>query len=95
MLGIESAAVWSVATKIFSMAQLLVSKIMESSAGGLAEMFVRNETEKLRDRFHDVVAISAVMAVATSAGIALMNGPFIERSYGTPTNFLVVGSVTW
>lgn len=87
MLGIESAAVWSVATKIFSMAQLFVSKVLESSAGGLAEMFVRNETEKLKNRFRDVVAISAVMAVAASSGIALMNGPFIE--------IWTTGKVSW
>ena len=87
LLGIESAAIWSIATKIFSMAQQFVSKILESSAGGLAEIFVRKETEILKKRFRDVVAISAVIAVAASAGIALMNGPFIE--------IWTAGKVTW
>jgi O-antigen/teichoic acid export membrane protein len=87
LLGIESAAIWSIATKIFSMAQQFVSKILESSAGGLAEIMVRKESATLMKRFHDVVAISAVMAVAASAGIALMNGPFIE--------IWTAGKVTW
>ena len=87
LLGIESAAVWAIATKIFSMAQHFVSKILESSVGGLTEIFVRKETDTLKKRFHDVVAISAVMAVAASAGIALMNGPFVE--------IWTAGKVTW
>jgi O-antigen/teichoic acid export membrane protein len=87
LLGIESAAVWAIATKIFSMAQQFVSKILESSVGGLTEIFVRKETDTLKKRFHDVVAISAVMAVAASAGIALMNGPFIE--------IWTAGKVSW
>jgi O-antigen/teichoic acid export membrane protein len=78
LLGIEAAAVWSVATKIFNLAQQFVGKILDSSAGGLAEMVVRGETGRLRDRFRDLVSISAVMAVAASAGIALLNGAFIE-----------------
>ena len=87
ILGIESAAVWAIATKIFSMAQQFVSKILESSAGVLAEIMVRRETDTLKKRFKDVVTISAVMAVAASAGIALMNGPFIE--------IWTAGKVTW
>jgi len=41
----------------------------------------------LLKRFRDLVAISAVMAVAASAGIALMNGPFIE--------IWTSGKITW
>ena len=87
LLGIEAAAVWSVATKIFNLAQQFVGKILDSSAGGLAEMVVRGETGRLRDRFRDLVSISAVMAVAASAGIALLNGAFIE--------VWTSGKVTW
>lgn len=98
MLGIESAAVWAIATKIFSMAQQFVSKILESSAGALAEIMVRRETDTLKKRFHDVVTISAVMAVAASAGIALMNGPFVEiwtagKVSWAPWNNLILASV--
>jgi len=78
LLGMEAAATWSVATKVFSMAQQFVSRVLDSSAGGLAEMVVRQESGQLQKRFRDLVTVSAVMAVAASAGIALMNGPFIE-----------------
>jgi len=78
LLGVEAAATWSVATKVFSMAQQFVARVLDSSAGGLAEMVVRRESFQLQKRFRDLVAISAVMAVAASAAIALMNGAFIE-----------------
>ena len=87
LLGMEAAAIWSIATKIFGMAQQFVSRVLDSSAGGLAEMVVRKESGQLKKRFRDLVAISAVMAVAASAGISLMNGPFIE--------FWTSGKVTW
>ena len=78
MLGMEAAAVWSISTKIFGFAQQFVSRVLDSSAGGLAEMVVRKESNQLKKRFHDLVSISAMMAVAASAGIALMNGAFVE-----------------
>ena len=78
LLGIEAATTWSVSTKIFSMAQQFVSRVLDSSAGGLSEMVVRRESGQMQKRFRDLVAISAVMAVAASAGIALLNGAFVE-----------------
>lgn len=87
LLGMEAAATWSVATKVFSMAQQFVSRVLDSSAGGLAEMVVRKESGQLQKRFRDLVTVSAVMAVAASAGIALMNGAFIE--------IWTSGKVTW
>jgi O-antigen/teichoic acid export membrane protein len=87
LLGMEAAATWSVSTKIFSMAQQFVARVLDSSAGGLAEMVVRKEACQLQKRFRDLVTISAVMAVAASAGIALMNGAFIE--------IWTSGKVTW
>lgn len=87
LLGIEAAAIWSIATKIFGMAQQFVSRVLDSSAGGLAEMVVRKEHALLHKRFRDLVSITALMAVAASAGIALMNGPFIE--------IWTSGKITW
>lgn len=87
LLGIEAAATWSIATKIFAMAQQFVGRILDSCAGGLAEMVVRNETSQLKKRFGDIVSISAVVAMIASSGIALMNGPFIE--------IWTAGKVSW
>jgi O-antigen/teichoic acid export membrane protein len=87
LLGIETAAAWSIATKVFSMAQQFVARILDSSAGGLAEMVVRKEFTQLHKRFQELVSITALIAVTSSAGIALMNGSFIE--------LWTSGKVTW
>jgi O-antigen/teichoic acid export membrane protein len=87
LLGVESAAVWAIATKLFNMAQQFVAKILESSAGGLTEMLVRGDRTGMRDRFRDLVTISAVVAVVASGAIALMNGPFVE--------LWTSGEITW
>jgi len=87
LLGIEAAAVWSVATKIFNLAQQFVSRILDSSVASLSEMIVRREAINLKNRFKDLLSISAVMAAAASACIALMNGPFVE--------IWTSGKVTW
>ncbi len=86
-LGLESNTIWMFATKIFNLAQQFVARILDSSAGGLAEMVVRNESALLLKRFRDLVAISVIMAVAASAGIALANGAFIE--------IWTSGKITW
>ena len=78
MLGMEAAAIWAIATKMSAMATYFVGRVLDASAGGLAEMLVRKESDRLQKRFHDLVSISAVMAVAASAGIALANGAFVE-----------------
>ena len=87
MLGMETAAAWAIATKIFSMAQQFVSRVLDSSAGGLAEMVVRGESGQLQKRFHDLVSISAIMAVMASAAITLTNGSFIQ--------IWTSGRITW
>lgn len=98
ILGVESAAVWSVATKLFNLAQQFVAKILDSSAGGLTEMLVRGDHAGMRQRFRDLVTISAVVAVAASGAIALMNGAFVElwtsgKITWNPWNNLLLGCV--
>ena len=78
LLGIETAAIWSISTKVFSMAQQFVSRPLDSSVAGLAEMAARQESTGLKNRYRDLVSISAVMAVAAGACIALTNGSFVE-----------------
>jgi O-antigen/teichoic acid export membrane protein len=87
ILGMEAAATWAISTKVFTMAQQFVTRIFDSSAGGLAEMIVRGECTRLKKRFRDLVAMTAVVASAVASGIALMNGSFVE--------VWTSGKVTW
>jgi O-antigen/teichoic acid export membrane protein len=78
LLGLEAASIWAISTKVFTLAQQFVARILDASAGGLAEMVVKGERERLRLRFSHIVILSAVCAVAAAAGIALLNQPFVE-----------------
>ena len=98
LLGVESAAIWAIATKIFNLAQQFVARILDSSAGALAEMIVRQEISLLRSRFRDIVVVSGVMAVGASAALALTNGAFVEvwtsgRVIWQPWNDLLLACV--
>jgi O-antigen/teichoic acid export membrane protein len=98
LMGVESAAIWAIATKLFTMAQQFVAKILESSAGGLTEMLVRGDLTGMRKRFRDIVTVSAVLAVFLSAAIALLNGAFVElwtsgKITWNPWNNLLLGCV--
>lgn len=78
LMGLEAVSIWAVAGKAFTFAQQFVSRIFDSSAGGLAEMLVRQEKERLRERFRDLVALTGSVAAVGAAGIALFNRPFVE-----------------
>ncbi|TAE86075.1 MAG: lipopolysaccharide biosynthesis protein [Verrucomicrobia bacterium] len=78
LMGVEAATIWAIATKIFAMCHQFVARIMDSAAGSLAEMMVRQEFKGMQVRFRDLVGITAVAAVIGSSAIALCNGAFME-----------------
>ncbi len=87
LLGMEAATTWSVSTKLYQMGQQVVARILDSSAPALTEIIVRGDSSRMKNRFRDILSISAVVAAAVSAGIALTNGAFIE--------IWTSGRVTW
>ena len=78
LLGLEAAAVFSVATKTLTMMQQLLGRILESAAPGLTEIFVRGDRARFIKRFYQMVlAISVLTLVATTAMI-LANRLFVD-----------------
>src|SRR5436190_10140382 len=73
ILGLEAAAVWSVATKLFTLAQQFVWRLWDFSVGAISEMMVRNETERLRKRFHDIFVVTGSVAVLVGILVAACN----------------------
>lgn len=78
VLGLEAAAVWAVCTKSFALAQQFVWRIMDFSGPAFAEMYVRGEVKRLRERFRDVIMLTGSCAVAIGATAALSNRSFVE-----------------
>lgn len=86
-LGLEAAAVFSIATKTLTMSQQLVSRILESAAPGLTELFVRGERKRFVKRFYQITAVSITLSILI--GITLM---------GTNREFVSIwthGKVHW
>lgn len=88
-LGLDAAASFSIATKLYSMSLQLFHKVVESAAPGLAEMFVRGQSAQFTRRYWDIIfltlATSCVGAVAIAAGnsafIALWTGGRVSWSF--------------
>jgi len=92
-LGLDAAAVFSIATKLYSMSLQLFQKVVESAAPGLAEMFVRGQSEQFVRRYWDMIfltlATSSVGAVALAAG----NSAFIAVWTGGKVPWSIQGDV--
>jgi O-antigen/teichoic acid export membrane protein len=76
-MGLKAAAIWAVTTKVFVLAQQLVYRIIDFSAGALSEMMVRSEKERLKARFKDVFILTG-SAAAIAVALALCNQAFLK-----------------
>jgi O-antigen/teichoic acid export membrane protein len=83
-LGLNTAAVWSVCTRTFTLANQLVWRPFDFSYPMLSEMVVRNERERLLRRFKGLVMVCTSLAVLAAAMFATCNQPFIRLwTHGT------------
>jgi O-antigen/teichoic acid export membrane protein len=76
-LGLDAAAVWSIATKPFTLAQTVVNRLFDFSAAAFAEMMVLRERERLLVRFRDLMILSASLAAWAGSAVALCNPSFL------------------
>lgn len=77
-MGLTSAAVWSVSTKLFVLIYQLITKIEGTAIVFFAEMMVRGETGKLATRFRQIYQLTAGIAVVALAGVIAINRPFVS-----------------
>ena len=62
LINLDAAVVWAVCTKTFTFGQQLVWRILDYSVSALAEMFVRQEGDRLQRRLGEITAITLVSA---------------------------------
>jgi Polysaccharide biosynthesis protein len=99
VLGLEAAALWSVATKLFTVAQQLVWRVLDFSGAALAEMIVRGERARLVARFRDIVILTASASAVAGVTMALCNRSFLEiysrgrMAWGVENDLLMAVSV--
>jgi O-antigen/teichoic acid export membrane protein len=96
-LGLEATAVWSVATKLFTLSQQLVYRILDFSTPAFSEMMVRGERSRLEARFRDVMVLSGSAGVAVGLTMATCNESFLSIwtrgaiSWPAVNHFLMAG----
>jgi O-antigen/teichoic acid export membrane protein len=95
-LGLDAAAAWSVGTKIFMLVRQLVYLPTGVSLSGFFEMLARNENERLRARFQNLVVLTASLGVYLGVAFALCNSLFVEVWTGgkivwSPLNDVLLG----
>ena len=76
-LGLNAAAVWSVCTRTYVLANQLVWRPFDYSYPALAEMFARGEKERLLHRFKGLVTLTTSFGVLAAVMFALCNKPFV------------------
>lgn len=78
VMGLDAAATWSICTKIFTFAQQIVWRITDFSFGAFSEMFVRGESDRLRERFKDTVLLTASGSGFVAVIAAVCNSDFVQ-----------------
>jgi len=76
-LGLKEAAVWTIATKVFLLLQQGVFQLWTFSANAISEMMVRQEWGRLRQRFHDIVVLTAASSVLVAGVMGACNASFL------------------
>ncbi len=87
LLGLETAGVWAVCTRTFTLANQIVWKILDASSSSLSEMLVRRESDRMFNRFRGVTVLTLGTAALGAAFFAFCNQPFIA--------FWTRGEVHW
>jgi len=73
LAGLDAAATFSVGTKLYTMGQQFVGKVLDNSAPALTEIFVRGERIRFNERFWNVVSATAFLATIGAAGLMMGN----------------------
>jgi O-antigen/teichoic acid export membrane protein len=73
LAGLDAAATFSIGTKLYSMGQQFVGKVLDNSAPALTEIFVRGESIRFNERFWNVVSVTAFLATIGATGLMMGN----------------------
>jgi O-antigen/teichoic acid export membrane protein len=77
MLGLSAAAVWSVGLRVFNLVSQVIWRISDMSGPAFAEMVVRGEIARLRERYRAVVMLTASLSGFAAVSFVLCNSLFI------------------
>ncbi len=73
VMGLEAAAIWAIATKAYLLAQQFIWRLWDFSSSTISEMVVRQERERLLQRFRDIFVVTASASVFAGVTVAACN----------------------
>ena len=77
VLGAETAGVWGVGLRVFSLLNQIIWRLYDMSQSALAEMLARGEISRLRDRYRSLAILTFSLAGWMAVSFALCNSLFI------------------
>ena len=77
LLNLGQAALWSIGLRVFNLLSQIVWRISDMSGNALAEMLVRGELTRLRERYRNVAILSFSFAGWVAVSFAACNSLFI------------------
>lgn len=94
-LGLETAAVWNICTRAYTLLLQMIYRVFDYSSSALAEMMVRGEKDLVALRFQQIVVLSTSLSVVAATLFALCNNAFVQlwtsgRMHWQPFNDLLL-----
>jgi len=77
ILGLTEAAVWSIATRLYSISFQGIARIFDFAGPALGEMIARQERYKLRSRFLQILAVTTSASFLAGGFIVAANSDFL------------------
>jgi len=77
LLGLPVAGLWSVGLRVFNLVSQLIWRISDMSGAAFAEMMVRAEIDRLRDRYRAVAVLTASLGGFGAVSFVLCNSLFV------------------
>jgi O-antigen/teichoic acid export membrane protein len=95
-MGLGTAALWTIATRCYNMVSALIWRTQEYSGPPLAEMYVRGEHDRMRDRLRDVAFFTTNVSILAGVALAVCNNTFMQlwtagKMEWLPINDLLLG----
>ena len=78
VLGLEAAAVFSVGTKVYTLAYQICTKVIQNSIAGLTDLYVQGLKENFRKRVFDLFGVVGSLAASASCFLILFNTEFVK-----------------
>jgi O-antigen/teichoic acid export membrane protein len=78
MLGLEAAAAWGVGTRVYHLLNQLIWRISDMSGAAFAEMMIRGEYERIKDRYKTIAMLSFSVAGWVAVSFVSCNSLFIK-----------------